>query len=110
MRLLNENEFKYTSFCSFSSENFISATSQQFSVSSENFRAVFSRVLRFVDEMKKHSTDVKPLLKNATKFGQPLDRRYGVRVKKKVKKNFRGLLEMQCEKLEKFYRVKKIGV
>jgi len=60
--------------------------------------------------MKKHNTDVRPLLKNATKFGQPVDRHFGVRVKKLVKKNFRSLLEEECETLEKHGHVKKITV
>ena len=65
---------------------------------------------RFQREMKKHDTDVIPLLKNSTKFAQPVDRHFGVRIKKLVKKNFRALLEEQCEKLEKRGSVKKISV
>ena len=60
--------------------------------------------------MKKHNTDVRSLPENSTKFSQPVDRHFGVRVKRHVKKQFRALLERQCEKLEKHGHVKKIRV
>ena len=65
----------------------------------------------FVSAMKsKCNTDVRALLKNATKFGQPVDLHWGVRIKKSVKADFRDLLEKQHEKFEKFGRVDKITV
>jgi hypothetical protein len=60
--------------------------------------------------MKRHNTDVKPLLKKSTKFSQPVDRHYGVRVKKRVKKDFRALLDRQCKLLEENGRAKKINI
>ena len=65
----------------------------------------------FVTHMKKFSnTTVRPLLKNSTKYSQPADRHYMVRVKKDVKRDFRNLLETQSEKYEKGEEVHKITV
>jgi len=60
--------------------------------------------------MQKHNTDVKPLLKNTTRFCQPVDRHHGVRVKKHVKKQFRDLVEKKHNSLEKNGSIHKITV
>jgi hypothetical protein len=65
---------------------------------------------KFCAEMQKHNTDVKPLLLKSTKYLQPVDRHYGVRVKKLVKIDFRGLLDRQCKRLEENGRGSKITV
>ena len=58
----------------------------------------------------KGNTDVRPLLENSTKFGQPAELHYGVRIKKSVEQDFRELIEEQHKKFEKFDRVDKINV
>ena len=56
------------------------------------------------------NTTVRPLLKNATKFCQPADRHYMVRLKKDIKRDFRALLEAQSDQYEKEELVHKISV
>lgn len=65
----------------------------------------------FVSHMSQFSnTTVRPLLKNSTKYSQPADRHYMVRIKKDMKRQFRDLLEQQSEKFEKGELVHKITV
>ena len=65
----------------------------------------------FVSYMKKLSnTDVRPLLKNSTKFSQPADRHFMVRIKKDMKRNFRDLIEKQSDKFDQGEEVHKITV
>ena len=63
----------------------------------------------FEQRMSKHNTQVYTLPERATAFAQPVDRNFGVRIKKLVKKDFRALLEKQHEKLEKGSAVKKLS-
>ena len=65
----------------------------------------------FVSHMKQFSnTTVRSLLKNSTKYSQPADRHFMVRIKKDVKHKFRGLLEEQSDKFDKGELVHKITV
>ena len=62
----------------------------------------------FQKEMSSHDTQIISLPPRSTSFAQPVDRHFGVRIKKLVKKEFRALLEKQHAKFEKGRRTKKL--
>lgn len=64
----------------------------------------------FSQQMSYHNTKLVTLPARSTSFSQPVDRNFGVRIKKLVKKRFRELLEEQHAKFEAGKLVKKLTV